>query len=63
MQFFAYKTSFSLPTNLPDRRRFLIDDALESGVYALSTGNDISREWIQLDEHILPTSTASTLWP
>lgn len=31
----------------------LIDDALESGVYALSTGNDISREWTQLDEHIL----------
>ena len=31
----------------------LIDNALESGVYALSTGNDISREWPQLDEHIL----------
>ena len=31
----------------------LIDNALESGVYALSTGNDISREWTQLDEHIL----------
>lgn len=39
--------------HLPDRRRHLIDDALESGVYALSTGNDISREWTQLDEHIL----------
>ena len=39
--------------HLPDRRRFLIDDALESGVYALSTGNDISREWTQLDEQIL----------
>ena len=38
--------------HLPDRRRYLIDDALESGVYALSTGNDISREWTQLDEHI-----------
>ena len=37
---------------LPDRRRFLIDDALEDGVYALSTGNDISREWTKLDEHI-----------
>ncbi len=37
--------------HLPDRRRYLIDDALESGVYALSTG--ISREWTQLDEHIL----------
>ena len=39
--------------HLPDRRRYHIDDALESGVYALSTGNDISREWTQLDEHIL----------
>ena len=39
--------------HLPDRRRYLIDDALESGVYALSTGNDISREWTQLNEHIL----------
>lgn len=39
--------------HLPDRRRYLINDALESGVYALSTGNDISREWTQLDEHIL----------
>ena len=39
--------------HLPDRRRYLIDDALESGVYALSTGNDISREWTRLDEHIL----------
>lgn len=39
--------------HLPDRRRYLIDDALESGVYSLSTGNDISREWTQLDEHIL----------
>lgn len=38
--------------HLPDRRRYLIDDALESGVYALSTGNDISRKWTQLDEHI-----------
>ena len=37
----------------PDRRRYLVDDAIESEVYALSTGNDISREWTQLDEHIL----------
>ena len=39
--------------HLPDRRRYLIDDALQSGVLALSTGNDISREWTRLDEHIL----------
>ena len=39
--------------HLPDRRRYLIDDSLESDIYALSTGNDISREWTQLDEHIV----------
>ncbi len=39
--------------HLPDRRRYLVDDALESGRMALSTGNDISREWTQLDEHIV----------
>lgn len=39
--------------HLPDRRRYLTDDALESGTFALSTGNDISREWTQLDEHII----------
>ncbi len=39
--------------SLPDRRRYLTDDALESGVYALTTGNDISREWTSLGEHIL----------
>lgn len=38
--------------HLPDRRRYLVDDAIESGVMALTTGNDISREWTQLDEHI-----------
>ena len=46
--------------NLPDRRRYLIDDALESGVYALSTGNDISREWTRLDEHILSANINDT---
>ena len=38
--------------HLPDRRRYLINDALDPGTYALSTGNDISREWTQLGEHI-----------
>ena len=37
---------------LPDRRKYLIDDALETGVLALSTGNDITREFTRLDEHI-----------
>lgn len=39
--------------HIPDRKRYLIDDALESNVIALSTGNDITREFTQLDEHIL----------
>lgn len=38
--------------HLPDRRRYLVDDAIENGQIALTTGNDISREWTQLDEHI-----------
>ena len=38
---------------LPDRRKYLIDDALETGVLALSTGNDITREFTRLDEHIV----------
>ena len=38
---------------LPDRRRYLTDDALESGKFALTTGNDISREWTKLNEHIV----------
>lgn len=38
--------------NLPDRRRYTIDDALESGVLGLSKGNDISREYTELNEHI-----------
>lgn len=39
--------------NVPDRRRYLQNDALETGTIQLTTGNDISREWTCLDEHIL----------
>lgn len=39
--------------NVPDRRRYLQNDALETGTIQLTTGNDISREWTKLDEHIL----------
>lgn len=39
--------------NIPDRRRYLINDALEKGELQLSTPNDISREWTKLDEHIV----------
>ncbi len=38
--------------HLPDRRRYLVNDALETGVYAWTASNDASREWTQLDEHI-----------
>lgn len=38
---------------MPDRRRYLIDDALTTGELALTTGNDIKREFTRLDEHIV----------
>ena len=38
--------------HLPDRKRYLLNDIMEPGIIALHTGNDISREWTQLDEHI-----------
>lgn len=38
--------------NVPDRRRYLVNDALETGVIQLTNSNDISREWTKLDEHI-----------
>ncbi len=38
--------------NQPDRRRYLINDALEVGVLQLSSSNDISREYTYLYEHI-----------
>lgn len=39
--------------NVPDRRRYLINDALDPGVMQLTSPNDISREWTKLDEHIV----------
>lgn len=38
---------------IPDRRRYSIDDALETGVLALTKASNISREWTRLDEHII----------
>ena len=38
---------------LPDRRRYLLNDIEEQGTIALHTGNDITREWTKLDEHIV----------
>lgn len=38
--------------NQPDRRRYLINDALEAGTMQLSSSNDISREYTYLYEHI-----------
>ncbi len=37
---------------LPDRRRYILNDIDEPDVIALSAGNDISREFTRLDEHI-----------
>lgn len=42
--------------NLPDRRRYLRNDALEPDVMSLTNGNDISREFTWLDEHIVSGS-------
>lgn len=39
--------------NLPDRRRYKLDNSDDADVIALSTGNDINREWTRLDEHIV----------
>lgn len=39
--------------HLPDRRRYLVNDALETGVLAWTASNDASREWTLLDEHIV----------
>lgn len=38
--------------NIPDRRTYLINDALETGTIQLTNSNDISREWTKLNEHI-----------
>ncbi|MGN0068633.1 MAG: TonB-dependent receptor domain-containing protein [Prevotella sp.] len=42
--------------NVPDRKRYLVNDALETGVMQLTTANDISREWTRLNEHIASVS-------
>lgn len=42
--------------NLPDRRRILRNDALNPGVLGLSNGNDMSREFTKLNEHIFSGS-------
>lgn len=38
--------------NMPDRKRYLINDAMEEGKLGLSTANDINREFSKLNEHI-----------
>ena len=39
--------------NVPDRRRYVLDDGLESGIIALTNGNKINREYTLLTENIL----------
>ncbi|MGL4853486.1 MAG: TonB-dependent receptor domain-containing protein [Phocaeicola sp.] len=39
--------------NMPDRRRYLVNDALEPGSLGLERANDINREFTKLEEHIL----------
>ncbi|MGI6243128.1 MAG: TonB-dependent receptor domain-containing protein [Prevotella sp.] len=45
---------------IPDRKRYLVNDALETGVIGLTNGNDISREWTRLDEHIVSLGANDT---
>ncbi len=55
-----WKTAYAYSNrNLPDRRRYVIDDALTEGVMQLTNGNEINREWTRLDEH---TVSASADW-
>lgn len=39
--------------NMPDRKRYLLNDKTETGVIALSSSNDISREFTRLEEGVL----------
>ncbi len=38
--------------NMPDRKRYHLNDKMEPGVIALSASNDISREFTRLDENV-----------
>lgn len=38
--------------NLPDRRRYSLDNSVDIDHVGLSTGNDINREFTRLDEHL-----------
>ena len=50
---FRWNTGYAYSNrNQPDRRRYLVNDALEAGVLQLSSSNDISREYTYLYEHI-----------
>ncbi len=46
--------------HLPDRRRYSIDDGLESGTLSLTNGNEVNREFTQLDEHIVSAGVNDT---
>lgn len=37
---------------LPDRRRYTLDNSVDIDKVALTTGNDVNREFTRLDEHI-----------
>lgn len=42
--------------NVPDRRRYLLSDDEKDGRYSLLTGNDVTREYTLLKEHIASLS-------
>lgn len=46
--------------NVPDRRRYTVNDRNETGVLSWYSSNDMSREWTKLDEHILSANVSDT---
>lgn len=46
--------------NMPDRRRYLINDVMEVGKLGLSDANDINREFTKLNEHIFSANVNYT---
>ena len=49
---FDWSAGYAYANNcMPDRRRYVINDALVSGQLALSSANDIEREFTRLNEH------------
>lgn len=50
---FDWSLGYAYANNrMPDRKRYLINDAFEPGILELTSSNDIEREFTNLDEHM-----------